>query len=76
MYNIKVGNKTLKVGNVEVNMKNINAFKQPITLNLVDRDKIVIPDKVKHSDKGFKYLIGYADDKIILLDLYALLYIK
>ena len=27
--------------------------------------KIVISVKFKHSDKGFQYLVGYADDDII-----------
>ena len=42
-----------------------NAFEQSIALNLVNIDKIVISDKFKHSDKGFKYFVGYADDNII-----------
>ena len=47
-----------------------NAFEQSIALNLVKIDKIVISDKFKHSDKGFKCLL--AMQMIILLDLYAL----
>ena len=35
LYNIKMSEKTLKFGDV-VNKKRIHAFKQPITLNLVD----------------------------------------
>ena len=53
--------KTLKFGDVEVNKKNlrkIHASKQPIALNLVD---IVI----SHSDKAFKYFIGYNNDDVI-----------
>ena len=38
---------------------------QPIALNLVNIKKIVISVKFKHSDKGFQYLVGYADDDII-----------
>ena len=36
-----------------------------ITQNLVNIDKIVISDKIKHIDEGFKYLIVYKDDNII-----------
>ena len=33
--------------------------------DLVHINKIVVSDKFKHSNKGFKYLIGYKDDDII-----------
>ena len=57
--------KTLKFGDIEVDKKEFYASKQPIGLNLVDTNKIVISDKFKRSDKGFKYFIGYKHDKIV-----------
>ena len=39
--------------------------KQGIDLNLVNINKIVISDKLKHSHKGFKCFIGYKDDNIV-----------
>ena len=39
--------------------------KQAIDLNLVNINKIVISDKLKHSHKGFKCFIGYKDDNIV-----------
>ena len=45
--------KTLKFGDIEVDRKEFYASKQPIGLNLVDTNKIVISNKFKHSDKGF-----------------------
>ena len=57
--------KTLNYSNVEVNKKEFHASKEPIVLNLVDVEKIVVSDKFKHSDKGFKYFIDYTDDNII-----------
>ena len=60
-----MSDKTLKYGDVEVNQKKFHAFKQPVTLNLVGIDKIVISNKFKHSDQGFKYFVGYKDDNII-----------
>ena len=57
--------KTLKFDNIEVNIKEFHASKQAIDLNLVDINKIIISDKFKHIDKGFKYLIGYKDDNIV-----------
>ena len=39
-----------------------HASKQAIVLNLVDTNKVVISDKFKHSDDGFKYFIGCLHD--------------
>ena len=60
-----MGTKTLKFNDVEVNKKEFHASKQPIALNLVDLNQIIISGEFKHSDKGFKYLVGYANDDII-----------
>ena len=50
---------------VEVNKKEFHATKKPIVLNLVDTDTIVVSDKFKHNDKGYKYFIGYKEDDIV-----------
>ena len=65
MYSIKISVKALKFGDAKVNKKEFYASKKPIVLDLVDMDKIVISDKVKHIDKGSKYFFGYEDDNII-----------
>ena len=57
--------KTLKFDNIVVNKKEFHASQQPIDLNLVDINKIVISDKFKHSDDGFKYFIGYKEGEIV-----------
>ena len=57
--------KRLKFNDVEVIKKEFHTFKQPITLSLVDIDKIIISDKFKHIDKSFKYFICYKEDDII-----------
>ena len=57
--------KALKFGDIKINKKEFRTSKQTIVLDLVDIDKIVIPDKFKHSDKRYKYFIGYKDDDII-----------
>ena len=62
---MKMSKKTLKFDNVEVNKKKFHAFKQLIALNLVNVNQILVSDKFEHSDKGFKYFIGYKDDNII-----------
>ena len=43
---------------LEVNKKEFHKSKQPIDLDLVNVDQIVVPDKFKHSDDGFKYFIS------------------
>ena len=50
---------TLKFGDIVVNKREFHASKQAIALNLVNTNKIVVSDKFKHSDDGFKYFIGY-----------------
>ena len=46
-------------------MKEFHKSKQPIDLNLVNVDQILINDKFKHSDDGFKYFIRYKEDDIV-----------
>ena len=55
---------TLKF-NVRVNKKEFHKSKQPIDLDLVTVDQIVVSDKFKHSDEGFKYFIGYREGEIV-----------
>ena len=51
--------KTLKFDNITFKSK------QPINLDLVNVDQIVISDKFKHSDDGFKCFIGYKEGEIV-----------
>ena len=55
--------KTLKF-EVEVNKKEIHVSKKPIALSLLNVNQILKSDKFGHSDKGFKYFIGYKDYNI------------
>ena len=57
--------KTLKFNNIRLNKKEFHKSKQPIDLRLVTVDQIVISDKFKHSDDGFKYFIGYQEGEIV-----------
>ena len=50
--------KTLKFENIRVNKKELHKSKQPINLDLVNVDQIVVSDKFKHNNDGFKYFIG------------------
>ena len=57
--------KTLKFNNIRVNKKEFHKSKQPIDLDLVALNQIVVSDKFRHSDKVFKYFIGYQEDEIV-----------
>ena len=61
----RMSEKTLKFNNIMVNKKEFHKSKQPIDLMSVNVDQIVLSDKFKDSDKGFKYLIGQQQGKIV-----------
>ena len=50
---------------IEVNRKLIHKYKQPINLNLVDTNRILISDRFNHNNNSFKYFIGYKENNII-----------
>ena len=60
---IRISEKTLKVDNIRANKKELRKFKQSI--DLLNVDQIVVSDKFKHSDDGFKYFICYKDGKVV-----------
>ena len=66
--------KTLKFNNIRVNKKEFHKSKQRIDLMSVSVDEIVVSDKFKHSDEGFKYFIGYQERGIVKP--FALSYLK
>ena len=65
LLSIRMSEKTLKFDNIRVNKKEFHKSKQPIDLMSVNVDQIVVSDKFKHSDEGFKYFIGYQEDEIV-----------
>ena len=58
---------TLKFNNVRVNKKEIHKSKQPINLDLLNVDQIVVSDKFRHNDDSFKHFIGYKEGEIVKL---------
>ena len=64
--------KSLKFDNVVVNKKEFHKSKQPISLDFVNVDQIIISDKFEHSDDGFKYFVGYKEDEIVKPFMYYL----
>ena len=62
----KMSEQTLKFDHIVVNKKDLHASKEAITLDSVESSRILVSDKVKHSEDGFKHLYGYlhVDDVI------------
>ena len=57
--------KTLKFNTIKVNKKEFHKPKQAVSLDSVTVNQIVVSDKFKHSEGGYKYFIGYQEDEII-----------
>ena len=57
--------KTRKFNNIKLNKKEFHQPKEPIDLMSVIVDQIVVSDEFKHSNKGFKYFIGYRKGEIV-----------
>ena len=51
----------LKFNNIIVDKEAFHKLKEPIDLLSVNTDQIVVSDKFKHNNEGFKYFIGYQD---------------
>ena len=60
-----MGEKTLKFDNVRVNKNKFHKSKQPIDLEEVKVDQIVLSDKFKHINGGLKHFIGYIECEIV-----------
>ena len=65
LLSVRTSEKTLKFDNIVVNKKEFHKSKQPINLDLVNAEQIVISDRFKRSDDGFKYFIGYKEGEIV-----------
>ena len=65
-YRIKMSEQTLKFDHIVFNEKEFHASKQAIALDLVESNRTLVSDKLKHNENGFKHFIGYlhVDDVI------------
>ena len=52
---------------LEFTKNEFHKSKQPIDLDLINVDQIVVSDKFKHNDDDFKYFIGYKESEIVKL---------
>ena len=57
--------KTLKFNNSRLNKKEFHKSNEPIELMSVIVDQIVVSDKFKHNNEGFKCFIGYQGGGIV-----------
>ena len=57
--------KRLKSNNIKLNKKVFYKSKEPFDLLSVDVDQIVVSNKFKHNNEGFKYFIGYQEGGIV-----------
>ena len=57
--------KTLKFNNIKINKKEFHKSKQAVNLDSVIVDRIVVSDKFKLSEEGYKYFIGYQEGEIV-----------
>ena len=55
----------MKFNNITLNKKEFHKSKEPIDLMSTIVDKIVVSDKFKHNNEGFKYFIGYLEGGIV-----------
>ena len=55
----------IKFGNKEVNKKEFYSSKQPISLDFVDLNKIVVSKKWKINDTTYKHICGYLNNDTI-----------
>ena len=57
--------KNPKFNNTRLNKKEFHNSKEPNDLMSVNIDQIVVSDKFKHNNEGFKYFIGYQEGEIV-----------
>ena len=65
LLSIRISEKILTFDNTRVIKNEFHKSKQPIDLELQNVDQMVVSDKLRHSDGGFKYLIGYKEGEIV-----------
>ena len=60
-----MGEKTLKFNNIRLNKNIFHKSKESIDLFSVNVDQIVVSDKFKHNNEGFKHFINYQKSEIV-----------
>ena len=60
-----------KIGNIEIEKQKLWYHKNAILICDIDIDKIIGSNKISFSKKGFKYFIGYKDNKKLVPYVYC-----
>ena len=55
----------IKFGKIDIQKQKFHQHKRPISINDIDIHKMIVSNKFSFGKKGFKYFIGYKDDKKI-----------
>ena len=55
--------KIIKFGDIEIQKQKFHQNIEPISLKIIDIDKIVVSNKFSSGKKAFKYFIGYKNAK-------------
>ena len=67
LLSIRMSENSLKFDYSRVNKKEFHKFKQPINLYLINVDQIVVSNKFKYTEDGFKYFTGPKEGDIVKL---------
>ena len=62
--------KVINFGDIEIQKQKFHQHKQPISIENIDINKIVLSNRVSSGEKGLKYSIGYKDAKKIIPFMY------
>ena len=62
---MKMSGKTLKFNNIRLKKKEFHKSKKPVDLLSVNIDQIVVSNKFKNNNKGFKHFSGYEKGEIV-----------
>ena len=57
--------KALKFNNIRLHKKKFHKSKEPIDLLSVNIDQIVVSDKFRYNNEGFKYFVGSLEGGIV-----------
>ena len=55
--------KILTIGDIEVVKDKCHHFKSPILVGIESVNKVIVSNKIPFYKKGFKYFVGYKDDR-------------
>ena len=70
---IRTSEQTLKFGEYVVNKKYFHASKEAVALDSVERSRMLVSDKFKHSENDSKYLIANLHDNNVIRPLCIIL---